>query len=176
MPSPAWIALTIPVFLGSAWLLAKSISGLVRLVRGSVVLSQPVRPLMELRLTQLGPYQVGVEGKRFSRDFAGLAFELRSPRGGSLPLPRILVRTSVNGISRSRVTLRSFEADEPGVYSLAVRGIGPDHNPDNRIVITRPMAGSMVGLILAIIVTAALAIGSLVGTLLLLVLLSRVPH
>lgn len=168
-----WVALTVPAFFISAWLLAKSISSLVRLVRGSVVLSVPVTPVQSLRLEQAGPYQLGVEGNRFSRDFGDLDFELRSPHGDSMALPAILVRTSVNGLTRSRLTLRSFEADEPGNYQLTVRGIGPSQNADNRIVISRPIGGSMVGLILAIIATGALTLGSLVGTVLLLVLPGR---
>src|SRR5512141_115424 len=102
-----WIALTIPVGLIAVFLLARSIGSLVRLVRGSVVLRVPVAPVQGLRLDQPGPYQLGVEGQRFTRDFSGLQFELRSPRGDSVSLPPVLMRTSVNSFSRSRLTLRS---------------------------------------------------------------------
>ena len=168
-----WIALTIPVGLVSIVLLARSIRALVRLVRGSVVAWLPVEPVQAFRLDAPGPYQLGVEGTRFSRAFADLDFDLRSPRGDTLSLPPVLVRTSVNSMTRSRLTLRSFDAPEPGSYHLTIRGIRSDHDPNDRIVITHPIGGSMVGLILAIIATAFLTIGSLVGTVLLLVLPGR---
>lgn len=168
-----WIALTIPVGLVSAFLLARSIGALVRVVRGSVVLTVPVDTLQNLPIAEPGPYQLGVEGRRFSRDFGGMGFELHSPQGGLVPLHRMLARTSVSSFSRSRLTLQSFDAGEVGTYRLSVRGIRPDQDPDNRIVLSRPMGGAMVGLILAIIATAALTIGSLVGTVLLLVLPGR---
>lgn len=167
------LGIALPVFVISAWLLGKSIQALVRLVRGSVVLSVPVVPDQGLSIEKAGPYQLGVEGTRFSREFAGLEFDLVSPRGDSVGLPLILVRTSVNSFGRSRLTLRSFTAEEAGTYRLTTRGIRPDQDPNNRIVITRPIGGSMVGWILAIIAAAMLTIGSLVGAVLLLVLPGR---
>lgn len=101
----------------------------MKLVRGSVVLSVPLAAVQGLRLDQPGPYQLGVEGQPFTRAFSGLEFELRSPRGDSVSLPPILMRTSVKSFSRSRLTLRSFSASEPGTYQLTVRGIHPDPDP-----------------------------------------------
>ena len=166
-PAPWMIAVTAPVFALAAWLLIRTIVSLVRAMRASVIASLPLRERVVATLPAAGVYDVAVEGRRFTRDFGGLDFALADRNGAAIPLRRSLVRPTVSSGSRVRMVLRSFQLAAPGEVALSIRGIRPQVDPDDHIVFARPIGATIVGHVLALIACAALTIGSLVATILL---------
>jgi len=165
-----WVAATAPVFVVSTYLLGRTIGSLTRTVRGSVVLSVPVGEEQPVHFASPGPYNLNVEGKRFTTDFAGYRFSMTDQRGQDLRLDPVLMRTAVSSFSRVRLELNRFDITAPGAYTLRIHGIRPGQDLDNRIVFTRPIGGSLVGHILALVLLGILTIGSLVGSILIIVL------
>jgi hypothetical protein len=166
--SPAlwWIAVTVPVFLVSVWMGIRTVRSLIRTTRASVVASVPLRERQILSLPGAGDYDLYVEGKALSRDFGGLDFALSDPRGATLPMRRLLLRTQSSSLSRVRLALRSFRVDAAGDVTLSATGIAPGQDPENRIVIARPFRAALVAHVLALVGLSIAAIGSLVGTIL----------
>jgi len=164
----AWLALTVPAFVVAVILLGLTIRSLIHTVRGSVVATVPVRAEQRFALPRAGDYALYVEGKFLSRDFGALEFSLADVAGAPVTLHPVLFRTTVSSFSRVRLQLRHFHAAAPGTFTLRVTGIRENQDPENRIVFTAPVTARMVLHILAIIVLAALTIGSLVGSLLIL--------
>ena len=167
--SESWLVAAVALFLIAAFLLARTIRSLIRTMRGSVVASIPLRDVQTFSLPHPGPYDLYVEGTRFSRDFGALEFALSDPAGAPVPLQRILFRTTVSSVSRVRLLLRRFAAPGAGTFTLRITGIKPDQTPENRIVFATPVTARMVLHILAIITLAMLAIASLVGSILMLI-------
>jgi hypothetical protein len=165
-----WVAATAPVFVLSVYLLARTIGSLTRTVRGSVVLSVPVREEQSVQFDAANSYLLNVEGKRFTTDFAGYRFSMTDPAGRELRLDPVLMRTAVTSFSRVRLEINQFTIPAPGAYTLRVHGIRPAQDPENRIVFTRPIGGAIVGYVLALVLLGALTIGSLVGSILIIVL------
>ena len=166
-PAPWWIAVTVPVCLVSVWLLIRTVRSLIRTTRASVAASVPLREQQILALPGAGHYLLYVEGKRLSRDFGGLDFALSDRSGATLPLRRTLLRTQLSSLSRVRLALRNFRVDAAGDVTLSTTGIRPEQDPENRIVIARPFGAALVAHVLALIGLSIVAIGSLVGTILL---------
>ena len=165
-PAPWWIAVTVPVCLVSVWLLIRTVRTLIRTTRASVVASVPLRGQQILPLSGPGNYQLYVEGKRLSRDFGGLDFALSDRSGATIPMRRLLLRTQVSSLSRVRLALRSFRVDAAGDVTLSTTGIRPAQDPENRIVIARPFRAALVAHVLALVGLSFVAIGSLVGAIL----------
>ena len=69
-----------------------------------------------------------------------------------------------------RLALRSFRVDAAGDVTLSTTGIRPEQDPENRIVIARPFGAALVAHVLALPGLSIVAIGSLVGTILVAVL------
>ena len=166
-PALSWIAVTVPVFLVSVWVGIRTVRSLIRTTRASVVASVPLRERQILPLPGAGHYDLYVEGKRLSRDFGGLDFALSDRSGTTLPMHRLLVRTQASSLSRVRLALRSFRVDAAGDFTLSATGIKPEQDPENRIVIARPVRAALVAHVVALIGLSIAAIGSLVGTILL---------
>ena len=168
--TPRWLVLTIPVFIGSVAMLVLTIQGLVRAVRGAAVASLPVAERSEFTLDAAGEYDISAEGRLGSRDFGGVDFELADSVGRSIPLHTVLMRTSRTSLSgRTELLLRSFAIGRPGTLTLRVRGITEGASADNRIVIGRVVRGGSVLRIIGIVLFGVLTIGSLVGSILLVV-------
>lgn len=169
-PTPWWLLATVPAFLISTWLLVRTIRSLIRTTQRSVVASVPLQGRQTLALPEAGAYDLFVEGKRMSRDFAGLDFALEDGAGASIPLNRFVVRTTVSGISRVRVKVRGFRLHEAGPVTLSIQGIREGSDAENRLVFGRPFLGALVVHVLALVVLGASTIGALVGTILVIVL------
>ena len=166
-PAHWWIAVTVPVLLVSVWLGIRTVRSLIRTTRASVVASVPLRARQTLSLPGAGRYDLYVEGKRLSRDFGGLDFALSDRSGTALPMRRLLLRTQSSSLSRVRLALRSFRADAAGDLTLSATGIDPGQDPENRIVIARPLRAALAAHVLALVGLSIAAIGSLVATILL---------
>ena len=164
-----WLALTIPILVGSALVLAWTIRGLVREGGGAAIASLPVAERSEFTLDAAGEYDLSVEGRLGSRDFAAVEFALADRDGRAIPLHTLLVRRSATSLSgRTRLQLRSFHSERPGTLTLRVRGIAEGASADDRIVIGRVARGAGVR-ILVIVLSGVLTIASGVGSILLVV-------
>jgi hypothetical protein len=159
-----WLFLTIPGLVLSAVGLALTIRSLLRMLSGAAVAAIPAQPNQTFRLPEPGPYDLYIEGRLGTMDFAGLDYQLTDPAGREVPMSGVLFRATVRTLSRARLQVRSFEAAEPGLYTLRITGLRPDAARDNRILINRPMRSAMILHILALVGLGCLMIGSLVAT------------
>jgi hypothetical protein len=168
-----WVFLTVPVFVLSATGLAFTIRGLLRTLSGSAVTSFPLHEEESFTLREPGTFDLYVEGKLGTTDFAGLKMELTDPGGRRVPLDQVLFRAHVSSFSRSRLLVRSFTVSAPGSYTLRVTGIRSTASPDDRIVLAHPVRGAMILHILGIVALGCLTIGSMVASALAFVLPGR---
>jgi len=160
----SWLFVTVPVFAAAAVALAKVIASLVRAVRAARVATVPLAPEARVRLETTGPLELAMEGRRFSRDFAGITFTLhRVDVGQEVPLRRLLFRTQVSGIDRVRLSLYALEVPVPGEYFLRVENLG-EVAADSAVVFVRPLGMTVVAYVLALIALGAALIGSIVVT------------
>ncbi len=168
--SPAWLAVTVPLFVLAVCLLIVTVRSLVRTLRRAVVAKVPVSAEQTLVLEKPGVYDLYVEGRQFSTDFRGLEFTLTHSSGSAVPSRPVWFRTHVSSFSRVRLQLRRFNVEAGGQFTLRVGGIKPDQNPENRLIFSRPVRGAVVGHVLALVVLGQIAVGSLVGSIFLLAL------
>jgi hypothetical protein len=171
-PITRWAFLTIPLFAIAVVLLAMAIRSLVRLTRDAPVASLPVRDEQTVELSP-GDYDLNIEGRIGTSDFAGLGYALEDASGGAVALRPVLMRARVNTFSRARLQLRTFSIGQAGRYRLRVTGLRGTESPENRLVIGRGARGALVARIVAIVILGVLTIGSFVGTILLIVLPRR---
>jgi hypothetical protein len=97
---------------------------------------------------------------------------LRDAVVASVPLesaPAVDLREEGHTISTSRAVREPWTL--PGQYMLRVRGRGIDrpHDPDDRLVLSRPVRGAMILHILGLVLLGASTVGSMVGSALLMV-------
>lgn len=166
LPSRQWIALLLPVCGMSLWLLVRTIRSLIRTTRDAVVATLPATAEQTVTLHP-GGYALAVESRHFSRDFAAVDFELRDSAGTVIPLPNVLFRTKISSSSRVQLELRRFTIVAAGDYLLRTTGLSPTADSANRLIVRRP-AGAQIALhIVTLVVLGILAIGSLVGSIVL---------
>jgi hypothetical protein len=170
-----WLLLTVPLFFISVGLLVMTVRSLVRTLRDAVVASVPLESVQTVDLREAGAYDLYVEGPPGTMDFAGLDFALTDPSGATVPMERVWFRARVSGLSRMRLSVRAFTTGTPGQYTLRVSGRGIDrpHDPDDRIVLSRPVRGGLILHILGLVLLGASTVGSMVGSALLVVLPGR---
>jgi hypothetical protein len=169
-----WLFLTVPGFAISAVLLALVIRSLLRMLAAANVMSLPVREAQTVSIAEPGLYDLNVQGRLGTTDFGGLGYEMRSAAGGEVAMERVVFRSTVTSMSgRVKLQVRSFTIAEPGDFTLRIAGLRPDVSPDNRLVISRPVRARMVLHILGLVAFGALTIGSLVASVLVVVLPGR---
>ena len=157
-----WLMVTVPAFGVAAFLLARMIASLVRAVRASRVATVPLAPEARVRLEATGTLELAMEGRRFTRDFAGVNFSLhRVDTGQEVPLRRPLFRTKVSGMEKVRLSLYEFDLPAPGEYFLRAESLGAV-DPGSAVVFMRPLGFAVVRHVLSLIGLGALLIGSLV--------------
>jgi hypothetical protein len=164
MPFSRWLLLTIPGFVIAAVLLAFTIRSLLRTLSGAAVAAVPAQESQRLSLPEPGHYDLYIEGRQGTTDFAGLDYALADSAGRSVPRSGVVFRATVKGLSRARLMVRSFQIREPGEFTLRVTGLRPGASQDNRILISRPVRSSMVLHIVGLVVLGCAMIGSLVAT------------
>lgn len=168
-PSRQWLAVLIPVFGIALWLLGRTIMSLLQTTRGSVVASLPSAAEQQFTMPEAGAFTLSVEGRQFTTDFGRADFSMTDSTGAAVPMSTILVRTAVKSLSRVRLAVRSFSIARPGSYTLRATGLPADQNTGNRLVVSRPIGGSIVLHVLGIVVSGIFVIASLVGSIALLV-------
>ena len=161
--------------LAQPWLLAAlfalSVAALVLLVRAVLRMLRAARlfdvPLLErqdVEFPAAGRVVLCIEGPRFTTRFRRLACELRLPGGVPVAGRRVLFRTVTSGVSKARVTLRTYDIPFAGRYELGIPGLAPQDAgaPDHRIVFMRPHLARGLLLTVGITLASSVAIASLV--------------
>ena len=158
------LVLSVPFFALSAALLAFFCIDLVRLGDRARLASLPLLEQQTVRISEAGRVVLSLEGPRLSKRFAELTFDLVSPEGAVLAARTTWFHASSRGVSTVRMELLSFSLDRPGEYVLRARNLGAARDEDSRhrIVLSRPQLPRMAGLVLGIILSAGLLIGSVV--------------
>jgi hypothetical protein len=157
-----WIS--IPLFILSVILLIKSITGAIRTGRQAVLLSVPLAERQEVDLTETGNVILCMEGPYFSRRFKGLEYQLTGSDGVLVSNRPVLFKTRRSGFSKATMELRVFKILHPGRYMFQIRGLG-DVKPtdaEHRMVFMRPNFARTLVFIIAIIVSSAFTILSIV--------------
>ncbi len=158
------IWLSIPLFIIFAGLLIFSIIGLVRLGAASHLVTLPLLEQQPVRFSEDGRVALSLEGPRLSSRFSELAFELVAPDGKILPGSTAWLHSRSSGMSTIKIELLVFTLQAPGQYLLRVKNLGANREEDEgiRIIFSKPHLLQTVSLILGIILSAGLMIGSLV--------------
>jgi hypothetical protein len=167
-----WLLLTAPACLIGIGMIVASVLFLLRTIRVPEFARLPLVAEQDVELRDPGPLTFVIDKPRFSNVLASafkpfaLAVRLENATGRVVTADKGLMPMSVQGISRTSVDVASLASIEPGRYRLRVDGLAPDvQNTDSFLVIARPVEKwKMVAAILAIIVSAALAIGGLIGS------------
>jgi hypothetical protein len=162
-PSPSWLLLSIPALLVSGWVLIRMIGNLVRVLRQSVVVSVPFLPSQEVNFAISGPLDLFLETPR-GANLSGLDFTLQDERGDTVPLDPAVLRTTVSGVSRVRLKVRSLRLPHDGVYVLDISGLPAGGDPVNRVVFGRPLGGVIAGHVLGFIGLGLVIIGALLAS------------
>lgn len=154
-----------------AALFAVSLAALVVLVRAVLRMLRTARlfdvPLLErqdVEFPAAGRVVLCMEGPRFTTRFRRLVYELRLPGAAPVAGRRVLFRTVTSGVSKARVTLRTYDIPFAGRYELWIAGLAPQDagTPGHRIVFMRPHLAQGLLLTVGITLASSVAIASLV--------------
>ena len=161
MPSP-WLLSAL--FLLSVAALCMLIRAVLATLRAARLCDVPLLANQQVEFPTAGRVVLCMEGPRFTPRFRKLTYELRLPDGTAIAGHRILFRTVTSGISKTRVTLRTYDLPHAGRYRLDIHSLEPtDVNaPQHRIVFMRPHLARSVALVVGITFVSMLAIASLV--------------
>ena len=152
------------LFLLALAALAALVRAVVAMVRGARLCAVPLRPSQWIEFPTAGRVVLCMEGPRFTPQFRKLRFELRQPDSAEVPGHRILFRLVASGVSRARVTLRTYELLMSGRHELVIHGLQPQYvdAPEHSVVFMRPHLARTVAFVIGITLASALAIVSLV--------------
>jgi hypothetical protein len=144
------------------------IRAVLRMLRAARLCDVPLAERQEIEFPAAGRVVLCMEGPRFTPQFRRLEYELRLPGGASVAGHRVILRTVTSGITKARVTLRTYDLPYPGRYLLEIRGLEPKDvgAPEHRIVFMRPHLVRSLLLVVGITIASALVIVSLVFLLL----------
>jgi hypothetical protein len=159
------LALTLGGMLFGAALLFFTITGLLALLRKSVVARLPVIAEQIVAFEHPGTFILHVEHTRFATALLYAAFSLRDAAGTREVRsgPPILFRTTRSGFTTVRSSVRRFTVKRPGRYELSVTGIDLRNHPsEDALILTRPYVAPMVLLILGTVLGASCFIAGLV--------------
>jgi hypothetical protein len=165
VPGNRWLFISIPALLVALGVLVFSVRGLLGFLRGKTVTTVTLRTQSTIAIPSAGTHDLSVSGRLGTTDFAGVDFQMHDESGNAVPMRPVLMRVSGTSMSgRSTLQLRKFDAPRTGNYVLTVTGIREGSDPGNTIVIGRPAGFALVGWILAIVLSAALLILSIVAS------------
>ena len=114
-----WLA--IPALLVGAAVLGVCIVSRVKLGEGARIASLPLAEAQPVQLGGEAEVVLALEGPRLSERFSGLAFELVSPGGKSLPARTAWFHARRSGVSTVRMELVVFSLQGPGPHLLRVK-------------------------------------------------------
>lgn len=137
MRSGVWLVISMVAIPAAAVVGVRSVKRLISMMRAALVVAVPLSPRQDIVLPAPGAYELWGEGRRLTRVFRGIDFQLNGPGGGVVPLSRVLVRTKVSGTSSARVKLRTFSVERGGSYALSISGLPSDPDEQGRVRVTR---------------------------------------
>lgn len=151
-----WLWITVPIGLICLVALPIFVWRLIDTHRSELVLSVPLLADQEISIEATGSYLLNAEGPRATRAFGGLDYQLTDLSDQSrVSLGTIVVPYTSSGISRSRLSVRTFEVEKPGRFRLSVSGLSDPSVADrNNLVVTRDRRGRKVGAILLVVFSA----------------------
>lgn len=157
-----WIA--IPLFMISAILLGTCIMALVRLGSRSLIFSVPLARQQQIEFSQPGTVSLFIEGPMFTTKFAGLSYELVSESGSPVRASAVWLRTLRTGLTNVRLEIMRFGIPSAGRYTLYVKGLaeGEKAGDQYRLTFMRPYRAETIGLIVGLVLSAIILIGSIV--------------
>jgi hypothetical protein len=159
------IALTIAIALAGLALIGYAIVRLLAVLRASIIVRLPMLPEQDVQFAQAGPVVLCIETTHLDSSFAGVDFALRDAGGRAVDSAPIVFRSRVSGLSRVRLSVRTFDIPVAGRYRLIVAGIAPARDmSQTALVFTRPFVGAMVACILGIVLGGFALIGGIVFT------------
>ena len=163
-----WLWITVPVGLISLVVLSIFVWRLIEAHRAEMVLSVPLLAEQEFSIDFAGAFLLHAEGPRATRAFGGLDYQLLDLSDQSVvPLKSMLVPHSSSGISRARLSLRSFETGQAGTFLLTVTGLtDPAVAQEHNLVVTHDRRAGKIGNILAVVFSGIGFIASTVLSLL----------
>lgn len=170
--SYSWMWVTVPVASLCLVLLGTTLSRLIRIHRGSVLVSVPLIEEQDVTIDGVGRMLLHGEGPRGTDRFARLDFRLTDlSRGRDLGLDRVWLKASSSGRSTARLSLRSFRVEQPGSYRLRLIDRSsscvsekPPHD-SHRIVISHDVRGRTAGAIVGVVLSGIGAMAGLGGSL-----------
>lgn len=164
-----WLGATGALALGCLIFVLLMVKRLIDVQRSSLLASVPLVAEQEIALDATGPMLLHGEGLRFTRAFGGLEYRLIGLSDNrDVPLNGIWLKSSSSGVSKARLSLRSFDLARAGHFRLTVRGaIDPALADEHKIVITHNRRNRIVGIILGLVfggigIAAGLALSILV--------------
>jgi hypothetical protein len=157
-----WIS--VPALVASAVLLGFFIRRVIRVVRRAHLLDVPLVEQQEIAFGEAGRIVLCIQGPHLSSRFANLHYELIGPDGMPIQDRRNLFPLRTSGLTRVRMTERSYKIPQPGHYIFQIKGLGPGGtaDSDHRIVFMKPHLASSIGCVIGIVLAGFLLIGSAV--------------
>ena len=158
-----WLWATIPVAGLCLPAVVLLIWDLVSQHRANHILSLPLLAEQTLSIDAAGTMLLHGEGPRFSTTFAKLEYQLTElAHNANVPLAPIWFKFSSSGVSRSRLSLRGFEVEQPGNYRLKISGLENVTLEQHQLIVTRDHRARTAGMILALVFFGGGLIASLV--------------
>jgi hypothetical protein len=162
--SRSWLYLSVPIAIAALALLGWTIASLLRTVRGSVVLSVPIRAEQKLAFEGDGDFSLNIESPIGALRPSGLRYALTTADGAMrIPLAPLELQTDVTSMTRARLELYAFTLPHTGDYTLLIDGVDPaaSYSADT-VVITRRYGVALVLHVVALLALSGAFIGSIV--------------
>lgn len=155
-PSYQWLWLIIPAGLICSAVLSIMIWRLIEIHRTDLLVTVPLVADQELSIEAAGSMLLHGEGPTLTRAFARLDYQLTDLSNDEvLPLASVWFKTSSSSLSRSRLSLRSFDVGRPGRYRLIVLGLeDPSVADQHTIIIHHDRRRRAAGIIVALVFSA----------------------
>jgi hypothetical protein len=136
----------------------------VRTRKQARVFSVPLLDQQEVEFTEAAKVVLAIEGPFLSRRFARLEYELIGPDGMSVESRPCLFRARSSGLKKAKMELRVYYIGTPGRHVFQIRNLEGEKASDDqhRIIFTRPHLGRTMLYVTGIVLSAMLAIGSIV--------------
>lgn len=152
------------VFVLSAFLLVKCITGVIRTEKETRLLNVPLADRQEVEFTNAGRVVLCMEGPILSRRFARLKYELTGPGGIAVKNRIVLFRMTTSGFKKANMELRVYDIPFPGRYVFEIRGLEGEKSSDSehRMVFTRPHMARSMAYVIWIVFSAGFTIASFV--------------
>jgi hypothetical protein len=149
---------------GALGLLVLLVAKLVRLSSRAVVQRAPLLADQILFIGKAGRFNLCLEGPPFATYGVKLQYALcEAATGRPVPITPVALGSNSNTFTRQRVTRAAFALPGAGSYRLVIGGLTPGRDyRDYAVVVARPFARALVGLIIGVVAAAFLAIGGLV--------------